>query len=1006
MQIKFLKEFSYPDIFQRRILFYNSFFTFVIIGFIYSSLSFLLKYYSIYESISEILLLNITIGIFSGNLAGRFIFSRTSKFRIIFVVSDLLFVILCALFVLRGLIFYKVGEDVLVYIFFHSRNFFYLILLILTFFAGIKINYYLKITCGEFIDEKNGIINLLSLLVIGIFAGIISGAAIYLYPDFYYSAALILLFIIPTIFLIKLPYNPSPIYTQELKDHKEETPSVGERSKRDDLFFVYLNFTYIVIYLFLGYKSIVKFFGNDLHVEFSFMCICLFFGLAGYTVARIFKLAFWHIYAEMLYPVFFILFLASINALKDNLQFYEGIALFIPASIVFGFSVYHTLQNILLNNNHNKRFGIIDFSLFVLPVPLFAALLHIDFTNLWYFIVLYVVAFMNILFPGLHLLQRQISGYKKLLYFLFSLIVIPLIIVVHLYYAIPLNSNLYVTHTSGFENLQNTNFNSPFIKQNVSVFYNGKKIFLSNDYTLKNLQRSLISVLLFNLESSGGVSNTLFIDGNQKFFKNPLLACFKNAKCLDYVPARIVDLQRLPFSDKYFYFTESDSLMAYLYEIKNPFRIIADIPNLFDQNYNIFRFSNEYYRQIKKHLLPNGIFVQIINLSHCRSDFFFSACSHYKMNFKKTIGFLYSDHLVIMGSDDAGAFSLTNEGMNTINNIFKNRQEMSYLFFNEYQPLTYYAFSSVDDIIVFLKETTISPFFFLQKKTAWQLDDNLKNNYISNNSKILELIDNTPANLHFKNNIYVSLARSSAIFSLLKQAGLYEANNEYESEIEMFFQLKRYAEYDYDLRTYNANVLSFKEEYYLFEAMRLEKNRQWEDARRLYKAILKINKNNFEANYRMGILSITLQDLDDAFQYLQLAMQMKKDDTKVLYQMGVLLFSSGRTDEALVYFNRALELKENSASIFHYMGLCYEKLNRLNEAKSFYERALIIDPNDGNIKSSLEKINQAFEAEKAKWKAPDLKNQPDAEQDENIPLPINKSAQDIRLKDSDENGPK
>jgi len=42
-----------------------------------------------------------------------------------------------------------------------------------------------------------------------------------------------------------------------------------------------------------------------------------------------------------------------------------------------------------------------------------------------------------------------------------------------------------------------------------------------------------------------------------------------------------------------------------------------------------------------------------------------------------------------------------------------------------------------------------------------------------------------------------------------------------------------------------------------------------------------------------------------------------------------------------------------------------------------------------------------MEDEKSKWKLPDQKNQSDVEQGENIPLPINKSARDIRLKDEE-----
>ena len=91
----------------------------------------------------------------------------------------------------------------------------------------------------------------------------------------------------------------------------------------------------------------------------------------------------------------------------------------------------------------------------------------------------------------------------------------------------------------------------------------------------------------------------------------------------------------------------------------------------------------------------------------------------------------------------------------------------------------------------------------------------------------------------------------------------------------------------------------------------------------------------------------------------------------------------------------------STASIFHYTGLCYEKLGRIQEAKTYYEKALLVDPNDCAIQSSLERIGITIEDEKNRWKTPDPRNQSDVEQGESIPLPINQSARDIRLSDTE-----
>jgi tetratricopeptide (TPR) repeat protein len=242
--------------------------------------------------------------------------------------------------------------------------------------------------------------------------------------------------------------------------------------------------------------------------------------------------------------------------------------------------------------------------------------------------------------------------------------------------------------------------------------------------------------------------------------------------------------------------------------------------------------------------------------------------------------------------------------------------------------------------------------------------------------------------------------KNDHILTLLKQSEQYEVRDKYEEEIDLLFQLKNIAEYkDNDLRHYIAALLDLKEKTYFQIALDLEKEKKWEKVGSIYKSILKINKDNFNANYRLGILSITLQDLDSAFSYLQKAMSLEKNNPAVMHQMGVLLFSSGKYREALQYLNRALSGNKKQAPTYFYIGLCYEELNQLQSAKEYYTQAHVIDPNDEDIASSIERLNDKLEKERNKWKLPPQKTQLEEEQGENIPLPINKRALDNRLKD-------
>ncbi len=115
----------------------------------------------------------------------------------------------------------------------------------------------------------------------------------------------------------------------------------------------------------------------------------------------------------MLYPPAFILFFVAINALGGTIALAVGIAVFLPVAGVFGFSIYHTLRDILETYDHGRRFAIIDFSLFILPTPILAALNLIDFTNLWFFVIFYVAALLNTVIPVITSYAGQGGSWAK-----------------------------------------------------------------------------------------------------------------------------------------------------------------------------------------------------------------------------------------------------------------------------------------------------------------------------------------------------------------------------------------------------------------------------------------------------------------------------------------------------------------------------------------------------------------------------------------------------------------
>lgn len=992
-----IKEFSYSDIFQRRLVYYNLFATVFLVAFIFSDIALAFNYYAPYESTFRIVFLAVLGGVTLGNFAGRVLFSKSGRYRLIYVLSDLAFTAGCALFVARKFLASGDGEPLLD-IFFDHRIPLYAAVLVASFFTGVKAVYFLKIACGEFIDDHRSILTFFTILFIAIAAGIAYAFLSFRVEIAYYFAFLPFLVILPTLFLIRLPYSPPTLYAQEYKEHHPEEKSAGR--KREDLAFAYLNFSYILLYLFLGYQTVMRFLGDFLHVQLLFVFGCTAAILAGFVSARLLKKSYLPLYTEVLYPPAFILFFIAINAIGSTLGPVATTTVFLPVACVFGFSIYHTLRDILETYDHGKRFAIMDFSLFILPAPILAALHLLEFTNLWFFIMLYAVILMNTAIPVINLVQTEARYWIKAVYLAGAAMLVPVMLFVHITFDIPLNGRLYVSHIDGYADIAAVDSPYPSGAGAELVRFNGRSIFSSRDHTVKNLQRALVPLVLFARTMEDGNSRALFIDGNQRFYRNPAIAYFPGAVCLDYIPRRAVDFREPPFTGKNFYFVERGEILRHLKSMDVPADMIVDIPNLFDLACNHFRFSAEYYSIAGRSLSGNGIFAQIFNLSHIDSSTLATALSGMKKQFGHFAGFLFSDHLVVLCSGGSSAIELTREGFDRMSALFRDKPDLAGLFINEYQPLAHLLFTDIDDMLVQLDHARTPEWPCSPKGSGWAPTGQLENTYLTDNLRIGGLIPPGDTG-YFRTGLLAGIQARAQVFSLLKKASLMEVRGEFDGETALLAQLRKMGDYLPDLRVYIASLLAFKERHYYAEAVRREKERAWDTAGTLYRAIININPDNFEANYRLGMLSITVQNLDDAFRYLQKAMFLKRDDTKVLYQMGVLFFAMGRPQEALEYFVRAMELRESTASIFHYTGLCYEKLGRIQEAKTYYEKALLVDPNDCAIQSSLERIGITIEDEKNRWKTPDPRNQSDVEQGESIPLPINQSARDIRLSDTE-----
>ena len=958
-----------------------------------------MHYYFFYFPVFTTVIITALAAILMADILARFLFTVIKQYRALFIFIDIIFILLLSLYGARSSL---VPEDTefLIHAFSASPVYVILIIFLTVLAAGIKAHYFLKIACGDFIDEKYSVNSLLILVITGLLGGIVLWLVSDIYSVHPLIPAFLPLILVPTTIIINFPYNPVSQYAKEYEGEtqKEDIPHAEQI---DNPVFYYINIPVGVILFYCFYVEIMSFYEMLISSRILFFAVTLVSVAIGLLAGSLFKPRKWHIYLQMLYPPLFLTPVLLLYHIGSPGLSYYGIALFSPFIILFSMSLHHGIRYIFSHYRHQSRFNLLDFSFFIIPISLLVTLHFIPFTYFWFFSLAYITVLITLLLPGLYLVNRPVPLIKKGLYLLYVLLFIPSVLLINMLFPIQLNNDLFIKNIAHYDTLKNINYNASYIKSSTGVTYKGSPIFTAADSTIRNLKRSLAPVSLYY--SHDHRDQVLFIDGNQRFFRNPGIGFFKRSICLDPLSDRAVDYNTLPISGRQSYIPDNDEILFYLRKNNNVYSIIVDFPNLFDQSYNAFRFSKEYYTIIKKHLNKEGIFAQVYNIPGCSEELLLKAVESLNKSFDAHCVYLFSNILVILSSDTIDAFTINKINYYNLGTFIQDQKKRQTLFFDEQHALSHLFSTDISELKSYIQNNGSRLFHHLKlKKSVFSPPHGLIDMYLNRDDLFLDLVDTMKNDRTFINTVFSRFRYNKKILELLKATELYESQNNFEKETGLLFELKKLMTYRIALQEYLVDVLAYKEKSYFNAAVKQEEEKKWETAAMLYKSILGINRDNFDANYRMGLLSITLQDIENASYYLHNAMRLKRNDPKVFFQMGVLEFTEGNVMEAIDYFNRALAQKEISSSIYLYLGLSYEELDKPKEAEYYYSKALMEDPNDINIQSRIENIKQKREEERKKWQSDTRKNQNEEELDVDIPIPINKSAYEIRLDDEKE----
>jgi len=151
------------------------------------------------------------------------------------------------------------------------------------------------------------------------------------------------------------------------------------------------------------------------------------------------------------------------------------------------------------------------------------------------------------------------------------------------------------------------------------------------------------------------------------------------------------------------------------------------------------------------------------------------------------------------------------------------------------------------------------------------------------------------------------------------------------------------------------------------QGMALHQQGQFEGAKVIYEQVLKIQPNNFDGLYLLGLLLAQNNQWIKAADFLSKALQVNPDHGVCHSNLGNVLKAMGCIEEALEHYNQAISINPNYAEGHYNLSVTLQGLGRVEEALEHYNQAISLNPNyieaysnRGNVLQALGRKEEAL----------------------------------------------
>jgi predicted O-linked N-acetylglucosamine transferase (SPINDLY family) len=130
----------------------------------------------------------------------------------------------------------------------------------------------------------------------------------------------------------------------------------------------------------------------------------------------------------------------------------------------------------------------------------------------------------------------------------------------------------------------------------------------------------------------------------------------------------------------------------------------------------------------------------------------------------------------------------------------------------------------------------------------------------------------------------------------------------------------------------------------LTEAVTLHKQGRLEQAKQIYKEILKSNPSHFDALHFLGLIALQEKDYREAADLLTKAIEINPKSAAACYNQGIILFELKQFEAALQSYDKAISLKPDYAEAYSNRGNAFKELLQFEAALCSYDKAISLKP--------------------------------------------------------------